>query len=348
MRIGIFLPNWVGDVVMATPALRSLRCHLSDRAQLTGIMRPYVSDVLAGTSWLDDTIIYTSKTLRSRVGLVRQIRKASLDVILLMTNSLSTAALARLSGADRRIGFAMHGRGCLLTDRLQLPRTGNEALPRSAVDHYLEIVQVLGCDISEKRIQLGTTAAEESAAAGVWRKFGWSGDDSVVVLNTGGAYGAAKSWPSSHFAQLAYRLAEDRNAAVLVICGPAERTAAEQICRQAAHPRVRNLAAEPLSVGLSKACIRRSRLMITTDSGPRHFAAGFNVPVITIFGPTDPRWSHNYHAHSIDLQLNVDCGPCAERTCPLKHHRCMRDLTPEYLLAQARTVLDTALPKRAA
>jgi heptosyltransferase-2 len=91
---------------------------------------------------------------------------------------------------------------------------------------------------------------------------------------------------------------------------------------------VTSLAEEPLSLGLSKACVRRSQLAVTTDSGPRHFAAAFGVPCVTLFGPTDPRWSWNYHPRETVLQQSLPCVPCGKRVCPLRHHACLRDLAP--------------------
>jgi heptosyltransferase-2 len=176
-------------------------------------------------------------------------------------------------------------------------------------------------------------------ADAVWRKHDWSSTDTVVLLNTGGAYGAAKRWPNHYFAQLALRIVADGGTRVLMICGPDERQAAAEIQRQARHPNIQSLAEETLSIGLSKACVRRSRLMITTDSGPRHFAAAFGVPVITLFGPTDPRWSHSYAQRALDLRVDVPCGPCARRTCPLGHHLCMNALTPEHVHQATRQIL---------
>ncbi len=85
---------------------------------------------------------------------------------------------------------------------------------------------------------------------------------------------------------------------VLVLCGPDEREPAREIVRAASHPRVVSLAEQPLAIGLTKACVRRSALLITTDSGPRHFAAAFNTPVITLFGPTHIAWTRTYHPHA--------------------------------------------------
>lgn len=335
MNIGIVLPNWIGDVVMATPALRAVRERFAD-AHLVGIMRPYVGEVLAGTTWLDEQVVYSiKKRPRSlqvwRAG--RALRKHQFDQVLLFTNSLSTGAMAWLSGAPERIGFAENLRGWMLTKRLIAPREHGRKLPRSAVDQYLEIAAAAGAPSNDPHVELALTAHEEALASDVWRKLNLRDAERVVVLNTGGAYGAAKSWPTEHFSLLAKRIVRKYNAAVLVICGPAERAAAAEIVRLADEPRVVSLADFPASIGLSKGCLAAADLVISTDSGPRHIAAGLDVPTITLFGPTDPRWSENYQAAAITLQEPVPCGPCGKRVCPLKHHRCMVDLHVDRVFA---------------
>jgi heptosyltransferase-2 len=327
--VGIVLPNWIGDVVMATPALRALRRTFGPEAEIVGIMPPYVSEVLSGSPWLDE-IVYCDRRSRDRgqrtLSVALGLRRRRLDKLLVLTNSLRGGALAWLSGAKQRIGYARRGRGFLLTHRLPPPRDGHRLAPVSAVDYYLELAYAAGCGEEPRRVELFTTADDERAADAVWRKFDLAGRD-VFALNTGGAYGAAKHWPIEHCAELARRLVELGNAAVLVICGPAECEAARHIAALAGSPRVHTLADERLGIGLSKACIRRSRLLVSTDSGPRHFAAGFNVPAVALFGPTDPRWSINDHPHEIRLQHPLECQPCGKRVCPLGHHRCMRDLS---------------------
>ena len=228
------------------------------------------------------------------------------------------------------------------------PRDRSGLTPRSAVDHYLEVARFLAPGECDKLPELATTARDEQLAECVWSDLGWRRDDPVMVLNTGGAFGAAKAWPEEHFGRLARKLVEHWAARVLVLCGPAEREAARRICRVGDHPFIQSLAEYPPGVGLTKACVRRARAMVTTDSGPRHFASAFRVPVVTIFGPTDPRWSHNYHPHAIDLQLDVPCGPCGRRVCPLKHHRCMRELTVETVAAAVGRLLARVAGENAA
>ena len=107
------------------------------------------------------------------------------------------------------------------------------------------------------------------------------------------------------------------------------------------------MADRPLGIGLTKACVRRSSLLITTDSGPRHFAAAFNTPVITLFGPTHVSWTRTYHPRAWHIFHPVPCGPCQRPICPEGHHRCMRDLTPESVYRVAlRSLTATAANPR--
>src|SRR5205807_5057616 len=106
------------------------------------------------------------------------------------------------------------------------------------------------------------------------------------------------------------------------------------IVERAAHPAVHALGSQPLSVGLTKACVRRCHLLVTTDSGPRHFGIAFDRPVLTLFGPTHIAWTETYHAKSVHLQKIVPCGPCQRRVCPLDH-RCMKELAAGGVLVAA-------------
>lgn len=370
MNIGIFLPNWVGDVVMATPMLRAVRQHFAG-ARLVGVMRPYVGEVLAGTPWLDDAILCDRRDpARRGWPLVRRLQRERFGAALLLPNSWRTALLARAAGARERIGYARGGRGWLLTRKLHPLKNGRHSLslwkrvgvrerrlPVSAVDYFLELASALGCPSAPKQVELATLPEDERAADAVWEKFGLplravgNGTNSVlrgpVVLNTGGAFGSAKLWPTPYFAALAQKLARADGRHVLVLCGPNERELAREIVRAAAHPRVVSLADEPLSIGLSKACVRRAGLMVTTDSGPRHFAAAFGVPVVTLFGPTHVGLSENYHPRAIHLQRDLSCVPCQQRTCPLGHHRCMRDLSIDEVYRAVRQLEQTEMERAA-
>jgi heptosyltransferase-2 len=336
MKLAVFLPNWIGDVAMATPALRALRDHYPT-AEIVGIMRPYVADVLAGTGLLDRTVFYNPRGRdRTQRGwtFIRNLRAERFDNVLLLTNSLRTGWLAWLSGAKQRIGFARDLRGWLLTDRVT---PHSRTVPNPVMEEYLRLVERLGCATNSRQIEAAVLPEDEAQLTQFWNAHGSPAD--YVTLNTGGAFGAAKNWPREKFVELARRIVTELDQKVLVVCGPSEREDARWIATTANHPGVFSLADAKLSIGLTKAAVRQSSLLVTTDSGPRHFAAAFGTPVITLFGPTHIAWSETNYDRSEHVQLKLDCGPCQQRECPLKHHRCMTDLSVDTVFAAVKRQL---------
>jgi heptosyltransferase II len=340
MNIAVFLPNWVGDVVMATPALRALRQRFPD-ACITAVGKPYVAGVLDGSPWFDAlALLDRAGPWRARWPAVAwRLRGARIDLAVLFANTFRAALVAWLAGCRRRIGFNRHGRGVLLTDRLEFARDPAGRLrPSPILDDYNRLAAAAGCANPGHRLELFTTADDERGADAVWAKFDLIAKREVVCLNPGAAFGASKHWPAESFARLAQRLVDGRECKVLVLCGPAERDLARQIAALAARPGVVTLADEALALGLTKALVRRAALLVTTDSGPRHFAAAFDRPVVTLFGPTHIAWTETYFPRAVHLQKPVPCGPCQKRVCTTDH-ACMRLLTPEEVLAAGGELL---------
>ncbi|HXG13054.1 MAG TPA: lipopolysaccharide heptosyltransferase II [Gemmataceae bacterium] len=339
MHIAVFLPNWVGDAVMATPALRALRNHFAG-ARLVGVMRPYVAGVLEGGDWFDQIILANGGPWSQAIPAVAwRLRRLGIDLAVLFPNSFRSALIAWLGGCRRRVGYNRYGRGPLLTDSLE-PIRDEHGRPRPSpiIDAYNRLAERVGCPWPGYRMELFTTPRDELAADTVWRQTRLSDYPEVICLNPGAAFGSAKHWPAEYFTALARELADRRGSGVLVLCGPGERELARRIAAQAGRPSVHSLADHPLSLGLSKACVRRADLLITTDSGPRHFAAAFDRPVITLFGPTHIAWTETYHRRAVHLQKEVPCGPCQRRVCPLDH-RCMKLLTPAEVFEAAARLL---------
>ena len=342
MRIVVFAPNLIGDTVMASPFLRSLRLGYP-RAEIDVVIKPHVAPTLDGAPWIDRIVPFAPKAkdpAHRSMALIRHLRKTRYDLAILLPNSFRSALMARLGNVKRRVGYSRGGRGVLLTDRLK-PSSSikGKFVPTPVVEYYLALAKHLGCPVDSLRLELFTTHNDESAADRAWERLGLPFYGPVVTMNTGGAFGPAKSWPTGHFAALAVRLAEEAGVSVLVVCGPGERSSALEIVRKANHPRVKSLADEPMSIGLTKACVRRSALMISTDSGPRHFAAAFGVPIVSLFGPTHIAWTRTYHTQAVHLQQPVPCGPCQKGICPLGHHRCMVELTPDSVFRAAMRLL---------
>lgn len=349
MRIAIFCPNWVGDMVMSTPAIRAIRDTFPN-AKIIGVMRSSVAEVLDGLDLLDGKILHNPRGRRlDERGwrFARRLRRYGFDTVVLFPNSFRTAMLAMLSGAKRRVGFNRNGRGWMLTDRLT-PKS--RRMPNPVIDEYLRLAQHLGCQNLSRRMELATTLEDEQRLDRFWLRQanGVAASRGMVCLNPGSAFGSAKHWPASSFAALAKQIVQRLGKSVLILCGPAERDAAREIVRLADDPCVFSLADEQVCLSLTKAAVRRSELLVTTDSGPRHFAPPFGVPVVTLFGPTHIAWSETYYDRALHLQVGVDCGPCQKRTCPLEHHRCMRDLSVDQVFQAAVTMLQRFPNRRAA
>lgn len=342
MRIVVFCPNLVGDTVMATPTFRALRRGFP-AAHLAAVIKPQVAPTLEGTSWFDEWIFFDPRApvREHRAWAVgRRLRRRRFDLAILLPQSFRSAGMAWLAGIPRRLGYQRHGRGWLLTDRLhEVREPSGRRRPTPIVESYLKLARHLDCPVDSIRLELATTTADEAAADRAWTALGLPPGERVVCLNTGGAFGPSKNWPILHFVELARRLAVECRVWVLVLCGPREREAAREIASRAGHDRIVSLADQEPGIGLTKACVRRSRLLITTDSGPRHFAAAFDTPVLTLFGPTHLAWTRTQHPRAWHLLRPVPCGPCQRPVCPEGHHRCMRELTPSSVFRVAAGVL---------
>ena len=350
-RIAVFMPSWVGDAVMATPTLRalalsgtsteSLQSPSSDDSMvhayqpqptLIGVMQPVVAEVLAGNRWLTQQIVFSKRSWAKRVALVRQLRAARLDTIVLLTNSWWTAVVAYLAGIPQRVGYARDGRSWLLTDRLPTLRRNGQYQAVAAIDYYLQLAELLGADTRDRTMELSVSASDVRLAEQLWQQLGLLPSQATVVINSSGVWGTAKLWPADHVEQLARRIVEHHPWQVLLHCGPAERDAANAVASRLDHPRVKSMGrADQLPIGLTKAVLARAAVVVSTDSGPRHIAVALNRPVVSLFGPTDPRWTQTYNVPEIELGLNLPCRGCWEKKCPLQHNRCMRDLGMEMV-----------------
>jgi heptosyltransferase-2 len=331
---------------MATPAVRAIRSHFADAAWVN-VLKPYIAGVVEGSPWEETQVFFDTKGPWSHrwPSVAARLYQEKIDIAVLFPNSFRTAWAAWLGRCRRRVGYARYGRGPLLTDSLSpLIDSRGRLVPNPVLLAYNRLAERLGCEVSSLRMELFTTPRDESATDLIWHAFGLSLYREIVCLNPGAAFGAAKFWRLEHFVSLARKLIDDRGSGVLVLCGPSERDMAREIVIRTQRQAIYSLAEQNLSLGLTKACIRRADLLVTTDSGPRHFAAAFNRPVITLFGPTHIGWTETYHPKAVHLQKQVSCGPCQRRVCPLDH-RCMTLLTPDEVFAAARKILDTEAGK---
>ena len=294
LRVLVVLPSWVGDAVMATPALRLLRDSLTG-SFIGALCRPGIDEVLGGTDLLDEFHVDRAAGVMGHKRAAGKLRPRRYDTALLLTNSFSTALIVRIAGIRRRVGYDRDARGLLLTDRISAPRrTDGSWAPIPAVAYYWHAA----CTLLDRprtdpppnaTMELGATPEQARAADAILAEAGLGADSAYAILNPG-ANNPAKRWPAQRFAALADHLADAHGLRVLINGSPAEADLVSQIAGQC-RANVHSLPDLGVTLGSLKALTARARLMVTNDTGPRHFAAALGVPLVSLFGPTDPRWT---------------------------------------------------------
>jgi len=328
MTLAVALPNWVGDVVMATPTLRALRIRFPDE-RILAVLRPYVRPVVEPNPWTD-AFIETGESLGAMRRTVRALRREAPETGVLMPNSLRSALVLWLGGVGRRIGYDRGGRGRLLTDTLDPPRDGRRFTPTPQITYYLALAGALDAPTDNRQMELATTDEDEAAATAAYGQSGLE-PGQTLLLCPGYAFGPAKGWPVSHWAELVRGARERFGLVSAVLCGPAESAIAEAIC-DAAGGNCERLDNKGVTLSSAKAVVRMARAMVAVDSGLRHYAAAFDRPVVSLFGPTHIEWTETWHPKEVRLQATVPCGPCQKPVCPTGTAECMWKINPDEVL----------------
>lgn len=334
----VMTPTWVGDVVMGTPAFRAIRQRFAD-ARITAAVSGNTRPVFDDAPWFDEVVSVgpEDKGIAGTFRLAARLRRGRFDLGVLFPNSFRTGLVMRLAHVRRIIGYTRELRGFLLTRSLKPRRENGRFVPTPMVGYYLELCRLLGCDTSDRRLELlyrDEVARETDVFS---RRHGIDWTRRVVVMNPGASFGTSKCWPVEHFARAAELLSEDADVQVVVTCAPAERDLARSVAEEA-DCEVTSLHDEPAGLDRLKVLIDRAALLITGDTGPRHYAAAFDTPVVTLFGPTDPRWSDTGYEKERIVSVDVECAPCQLKYCPADH-RCMRWLKPEMVVDAARELM---------
>ena len=343
--IAVFLPNWVGDVVMATPTLRSVRGHWPG-ARIVHVGREIALATMSGTAWADETIADVSRHKPRLVNSLRhsaRLRAARIDLAILLPNSFRVAALARLAGIRRLAGYDRDGRGWMLSDKLAPPRDRRRFTPISAVDYYIDLAGMLGVACGSRRMELPVTEADAREADAMLREAGVDDDRPLVMLNPGASFGSSKMWATDRYAELADALIDRHGAQVIINAAPSERAIAGQVgAAMRGRPSV-NFAERDNTLGLLKGLMRRCTLLVTNDTGARHIAAAMGIGVVTLFGSTDPRWAEINYEYERIVRVDVPCSPCQSKVCSQPsgptHHQCMTAITVAMVLAACEDVL---------
>lgn len=335
-NILITAPNWVGDIVMATPAFRCIRDNYPG-AKVTLLLKPYVKGILEGAPWFDEIIEYDPLAKHKHPGrflsLIRKLRKEKYDLAFILPNSFSSAFITRLARADRRIGYARDNRSLLLTDAIQRPKEKGRFLPTYMGEYYLRLCTSIGCKVGSRNTEVFVTQESKKKIDELLDKYGISDSKPRVLINPGASYGSSKFWTAEGFAETAKLLQQKLDCHVMLVTSPEEKDIAEKIVN-AANGSIVNLSQDNISLELLKALVEKSSLLITVDSGPRHLAVALSKPVVVVMGPTDPRYTQTKQEIGKVVRASVDCAPCHLKTCPTDH-RCMKLIKPQKVAEAA-------------
>jgi len=314
-------PNWLGDAVMALPAMVAMRQHVDGR--LTIAARASVAPLFAESQPLGaDQIVVVDRDRETA-----QLRTIGADTIVLLPNSFRSAWVAYRSGIAERWGYSSGGRGWLMT------RTASR--PKGEVHHvqfYLGLMRALGIDAPDAVPRLAVRESTGQRADTLLVKAGVDLSQPIVSFAAGAAYGHAKRWPPDRVAQVVAGLSARGTQSVL-LGAAADRDTARAIESAVPHGvRAIDLVGRTTLTELI-GVIARSAAFVSNDSGAMHIAAALGIPLTAIFGPTNERVTAPLGPGTRDVLVrDVFCRPCMLRECPIDH-RCMKRIAAPDVIA---------------
>lgn len=323
-RLVIVAPNWLGDAVMALPAIADVR-RASPHAIIDIAARRSIAPLFRLIDGIHEVIDIAGTDLRTR----------SYDAAVLLPNSFHSAFTAWRAAVPERWGYRTQGRGALLTRAIAPGPRGHQAA------YYQHLTGALGYATGAMRPELRVSPEMRRAGGDLLRSAGWDGRALLVALAPGAANGRAKQWPAESFADLARALGQDGVVCVL-IGAPADAPAAAAVngaLKGAIIPIIPIDLTGRTDLPTLAGVLVHCRALITNDSGGMHFGAALGVPVTAMFGPSNEEETRPLGEGRISvLTHQVWCRPCMLRECPIDH-RCMRGITVDAVLAATRPAL---------
>ncbi len=336
MQIIVRLPNWLGDLVMATPLLESLKKKWP-HSELTVTCIKQLSEILLYHPYIDHIIpLESSKNLKEKIfpkKSLQKLRAKHYDLGILTTNSLSSAWTFFLSHIKKRVGFSTNARSLLLTCKVPFPK---QRKSQHLVKTYKSLLVPLDIPIDNTYPHIATLPEEDEAALNLLESKGLPERSQLIGINAGAAYGLTKCWLPERFVSLSKKLLEKKENCIVFFGDKPGQPLVDSICSQLPKERIINLAGKT-DIRELVCLIKQCDVFLTNDSGPMHLAAALGIPLVALFGSTSDTltgpypWGHVIHKHT-------SCSPCFLRTCPIDF-RCMKQISVE----EVYEVLDSKL-----
>jgi len=330
-------PNWVGDIVMAIPALDCLRDSFPN-TKIIGIVKKNAQGILRDGPWFDGFIDCDDKSWSGFWRMTKQIKDYKADMAVLLTNSVRSALSTWLGGVKKSYGYGYNHRGIFLSGGPEPIRNNHRSVIMPTAESYLEICRWLGLNVPEKlQPKLFINQQIRERAESLFQKYGIQKDDIVIGLNPGASFGSSKCWPPEYFAELAKLCEKGLGAKIMLLSGPGEEPIAKAVTAKS-RADIINTSNDKVDLELLKPFIQRCNLLITNDTGPRHYAVALDVPVVVIMGPTNPDYTATNLDRTIVIRKEMDCSPCHKKACP-REHQCMTEITASEVFRAAKKLL---------
>jgi heptosyltransferase II len=355
MRILVRSPNWLGDIIMALPAVAAIKRSFPDAELHVAAPRalaPVFEAVLEVSGIVPLSHRSTMRELSSSAGDAARINATRADLAILLTNSFGSALIVWRAGVAERWGYGRDARNMLLT-RAVKPPTASERSSRHHSAYYLDLLRRVNVPVDQGKpsVRLQIPESWRESARERLMASGWEPGRFTIGISPGAAYGHAKRWPPRSVALLIERLVRERSAACVLVGAGADRATGSEV--ESALD-ARGLQAEEKRRGVIDLIGKTSLtelmalsalcdVFVSNDSGSMHVASAVGTPVIAPFGPTDEHATAPFGSHVI-VSHPVWCRPCLLRECPLDH-RCMTGITPDQVFAAIDQLIGGALAR---
>ena len=316
-RILIIRTDRVGDVVLSTPVVRALRAAYPE-GYLAMMVRPGNRELVEGNPDLNAVFLYDKdgpeKSWAGTLRFARRLKAEKFDTALILHSTNRVIWTSWLAGIPSRLGYARR-LPWLLTDRLPYVKPEGD---RHELEYNLDLLRSIGIEPKEKALFIPTTPAQEEKVNAYLRQHQVDANRPIVVLHPGASC-PSKRWPVERFAALGDQLAQRHQATVLVMTGPGEIPQGEAVLRKMGQKAVPVLGV--FSLGETACLLRKSRCLVSNDSGPVHLAGAMRTPVVSIFGRwggglSPRRWGPT-GPNSAVLHRDIGCRPCLAHDCTI-------------------------------
>ncbi len=340
-NIIVRMPNWIGDLVMATPILSDLR-KAFPTAHITAMCRSPICELLKEDPEIDELFCFSKVSgfgrRSEKRNLIEKLRQGNYDLGVLLTHSFSSAWWFWLGKVHSRLGYESNGRKLLLTECLPFPQTIQS---QHLVVTYKTLLEPLGIPISKTAPRLYLTPKELFESRTLLRQRGIPDDSLVIGINPGATYGSAKCWLPERFREVTQRLLNERDVYIVYFGDQATASLVKEICVELP-ARVVNLAGAT-SLRELASLISHCNVLLTNDSGPMHIADAVGTPIIALFGSTSEVVTGPYRSGTL-IHKHVECSPCYQRTCPIDF-RCMKQIEADEVYEALNKILSTKRSK---